>query len=136
MEIGALSASPATRYSPPATAPNGAVEEQSRQVSRDTAGTYRGQAEAQNTAAADATRNTTNVETARKEVRESRDAQSANASSSGATPRIHFKDSEGTRVMEVYDSKDVLIYQVPTKGLLALIHSQENQPDPQIETSA
>jgi len=135
MEIGALSASPATRYSPRAAAPDGAAEEQSRQVSRDAAGTYRGQAETQNTAAADATRNT-NVETARKEVRESRDAQRANASSSGATPRIHFKDSEGTRVMEVYDSKDILIYQVPTKGLLALIHSQENQPDPQIETSA
>ena len=134
MEIGALSASPATRYSPRAAAPDGAVE-QSRQVSRDAAGTTRGQAEAQNTAAADATRNT-NVETARKEVRESRDAQRANAPSSGATPRIHFKDSEGTRVMELYDSKDVLIYQVPTKGLLALIHSQENQPDPQVETSA
>ena len=135
MEVGALSSSPAIRYAPRAAAADGAAE-QLRQVSRDAAGTARGQAEAQNTAAADATRNTTNVETARKEVRESREAQRANASSSGATPRIHFKDSEGPRVMEVYDSKDVLIYQVPTKGLLALIHSQENQPDPQIETSA
>jgi hypothetical protein len=134
MEVGALTSSPAIRYAPRAAAADGAAE-QLRQVSRDAADTTRGQAEAQNTAAADATRNT-NVETARKEVRESRDAQRANASSSGATPRIHFKDSEGTRVMEVYDSKDILIYQVPTKGLLALIHSQENQPDPQIETSA
>jgi len=134
MEVGALSSSPAIRYAPRAAAADGAAE-QLRQVSRDAADTTRGQAEAQNTAAADATRNT-NVETARNEVRESRDAQRANAPSSGASPRFHFKDSEGTRVMEVYDSKDILIYQVPSKGLLALIHSQDNQPDPQVETSA
>jgi hypothetical protein len=133
MEIGALSSSPATRYFPSAAATDGAAEPV-KQISRNAAVTSRGQSEVQ-TASAEATRNA-NVETPRKEVRESREAQKANASASGASPRIQFKDSEGTRVMEVYDSKDILIYQVPSKGLLSLIHSQENQPDPQVETSA
>jgi hypothetical protein len=134
MEVGALSSSPATRYAPVAAVANGAAE-QLRQVSRDAAGTIRGQAEEQNTATADAIRNS-NVDTARKEVRESKDAPKTDAPTSSPSPRIQFKDSEGARVMEVYDSKDILIYQVPSKGLLALIHSQENKPEPQVETLA
>lgn len=39
---------------------------------------------------------------------------------------ILFEDQEGTRVMKVLDSKDVLIYQVPPKGELTLIRAAES----------
>jgi len=133
MEIGALSSSPATSHFPRAAAADGAAERK-RQVSLDSAGTLRGQPGEQNTVA-DPARNTS-TETARKEAHESRGAQKADASAISSSPRTQFKYSEGTRVMEVYDSKSVLIYQVPSKGLLALIHSQDKQYNPQVETSA
>lgn len=38
---------------------------------------------------------------------------------------IQFDSEEGTRVMKVLDSRDVLIYQVPSKGELALIRAEE-----------
>lgn len=38
---------------------------------------------------------------------------------------IEFEQDEGTRVMKVLDSKDVLIYQVPPKGQLTLIKAEE-----------
>lgn len=132
MEIGALSSSPATRHYSRAAA-DGAAE-QVKQLSRNATDAGRSQSEARK-AAAEASSNKT-VDTPPREVRESRDVQKANASAAGAIPRILFKDSGGTRVMEVYDSKDILIYQVPSKGLLALIHNQENRPDPQVETAA
>lgn len=133
MAIGALSSSPAISYFPGATAVDGAAD-RVRQTPRESSGTNRVQTGTQNTAT-DSTRNTA-VETARKSVRESLDVQKINASASSPNPSVQFKDSEGTRVMEIYDSKNILIYQVPPKGLLTLIHNQENQSDPQIETSA
>lgn len=125
MEIGALSTSLAAA---PRVA-EGVRERTSRTV-RDPAETPEGQAAARNSAAD----STSQAEAARKEVRETREAQQAHAVAVSSSPRIQFKDSEGTRVMEVYDSKNILIYQVPPKGLLMLIHSQEHEP--QVETSA
>lgn len=64
------------------------------------------------------------------------EAQKSGTPQPPANPRIQFKDSEGTRVMEIYDSNDVLIYQVPPKGQLLLIQNEENRPDSRFEASA
>lgn len=47
----------------------------------------------------------------------------ANPADAGGS--IQFEHDEGTRVMKVLDSKDVLIYQVPPKGELTLIRAAE-----------
>ena len=121
MEIGALSSALATGYVPRATAADGTVERPSR-GSRDSTDTT-----------AKSVRNG-NFEPARQEAlqtaRQTRDTPSVVSSS----PRVQFKDAEGTQVMSVYDSKSVLIYQVPTKGLLRLIHDKQRYP--RVETSA
>ncbi|OYY94058.1 MAG: hypothetical protein B7Y41_08990 [Hydrogenophilales bacterium 28-61-23] len=49
---------------------------------------------------------------------------------------IKLDVENGHRVLKVFDSKDVLIYQLPPKGVLQLIESQENSPKPQVQTSA
>ena len=133
MEIRALSSSLAAGYASPTAGADGAVA-RSRQVMRDSAELATRHAGAQNTSPEAA--GNSQAETLRKEVREPRDAQKASAPSTSFIPHIKFKDSDGTRVMEVYDSKNVLIYQVPPKGSLILIQNQEQQTDPQIETSA
>ncbi len=46
-------------------------------------------------------------------------------SRNGFTGSIEFEVVEGAKVMKVLDSKDVLIYQVPSKGQLALVKVQE-----------
>ena len=38
---------------------------------------------------------------------------------------IQFEHEDGTRIMKVMDSKDVLIYQVPPKGELMLVRAEE-----------
>lgn len=70
-----------------------------------------------------------NAQAARAEPQENKAARQADSG-----PRIQFKDSEGTRVMEVYDQKNILIYQVPPKGMLMLIRSEDARQA--IETSA
>ncbi len=55
---------------------------------------------------------------------ETRAAQPVQASTGGS---IEFEHDEGTRVMKVLDSKDVLIYQVPPKGELTLIRASETE---------
>ena len=72
-------------------------------------------------------------EALRKEMRENREARPAVTTPSA---HIQFKNDEGTRVMEVYDSKNILIYQVPPKGVLMLIRGQESDPISQVETTA
>jgi hypothetical protein len=49
---------------------------------------------------------------------------------------IKMDVDDGDRVMQVYDSKDVLIYQMPPKGALMLIKAQENAQQSQLKTSA
>lgn len=133
MEISALSAPLAASYIPRPTQ-GGSAAEQARQVVRDPAEVVRRQESS--LSGTPKTLVTSNTETLRKESRQSVEAKQSEASSPSTSPRVQFKDSEGTRVMEVYDSKNILIYQVPPKGTLMLIRSQENQPGPQVETSA
>jgi hypothetical protein len=133
MEIGVASSSLATSYVPRSGVADGLVE-RARQVSRDSVDAMSGGIASQNIAA-DSTKNA-DVVVASKAARETRDAQKDNDAAISWTPRTQFKDSEGTRVMEVYDSKNVLIYQVPPKGLLMLIHSEDKQRASQVETSA
>lgn len=133
MEIGALSSSLAVSYIPRTSEADSAAP-RVRRVSRDSADPVKGQSGTQN-ATSETARNP-DAEALRKETREKREAQQTDTSAINSRPRIQFKDSEGTRVMEVYDSKAILIYQVPPKGALLLIQSQESQSDPQVETSA
>lgn len=131
MEIGALSSTLATSYAP-RVAQADTVDRQ-RQVARDVTAVTRGQERGNNDAtmvAKDA------AEARRKETRDARETQAVKDPTPVADPRVQFKDSEGTRVMEVYDSKNILIYQVPPKGALTLIHNQEKRADTQVETSA
>lgn len=133
MEVGALTSSLATSYAPRVTQTD-ATAERLRQVSRETPEITKRREVARNDASGASGAN--NTEALRKEARENREAQPSQAPELAASPRVQFKDSEGTRVMEVYDSKNILIYQVPPKGQLTLIRSQENQAASQIETSA
>jgi len=49
---------------------------------------------------------------------------------------IKFDIVDGKHVLNVFDSKDVLIYQLPPKGALMLIKAQENAEKSQVQTSA
>ncbi|MDP1906622.1 MAG: hypothetical protein Q8M09_20680 [Pseudomonadota bacterium] len=133
MEIGALSSSLTTSYAPRVTQADvaaGRVRQVSREASEITKRRDTARSDANGTSGAN------NTEALRKEARENRETQPSQAPALAASPRVQFKDAEGTRVMEVYDSKNILVYQVPPKGVLMLIHSQENQAASQIETSA
>lgn len=55
-------------------------------------------------------------------VREMARAQEGQTKIAG---RIQFEVVDDAKVMKVLDSKDVLIYQVPSKGQLTLIKAQE-----------
>jgi len=59
---------------------------------------------------------------------------STEASNIGGVVKLDLE--EGKRVLKVFDSKDVLIYQLPPKGALLLIQSQESAQQPQVQTSA
>lgn len=49
---------------------------------------------------------------------------------------IKLDVEDGHRVLKVFDSKDVLIYQLPPKGALTLIKAEESAQRSQVETSA
>ncbi len=49
---------------------------------------------------------------------------------------IKMDVEDGDRVLKVFDSKDVLIYQLPPKGALMLIRAQEHAQQSQVQTSA
>lgn len=53
-----------------------------------------------------------------------------------ASGSIKMDVEDGNRVLQVFDSKDVLIYQLPPKGALMLIKTQEHMQQPQVQTSA
>lgn len=53
---------------------------------------------------------------------------------SGGSIKLDVED--GNRVLKVFDSKDVLIYQLPPKGALMLIKAQESAQQSQVQTSA
>lgn len=81
-----------------------------------------------------------NVRTAREnqQAAQARDAQRAqqqevNVDVAGS---IKLEVDDGNRVLKVFDSKDILIYQLPPKGALMLIKAQESAQQPQVQTSA
>lgn len=50
--------------------------------------------------------------------------------------RVRFELEEGTRVAKFFDTKDVLIYQVPPEGRIYLVKARETSAKDQVETSA
>jgi hypothetical protein len=66
-------------------------------------------------------------------VEAQRPQQAATAQAGGS---IKLDIEEGDRVMKVFDSNDVLIYQLPPKGALMLIKAQEQEQQSQVKTSA
>jgi uncharacterized FlaG/YvyC family protein len=68
----------------------------------------------------------------------SADTQRLQAQQATAHPggKIKLDVEDGNRVLQVYDSKDILIYQLPPKGALMLIKAQENAQQSQVQTSA
>ncbi|MEW6678361.1 MAG: hypothetical protein AB1421_10610 [Pseudomonadota bacterium] len=64
-------------------------------------------------------------------------ASTARGNESGATVgRIRFELEDGTRIAKFFDTKDVLIYQVPPEGRIYLVKSEEASVQDQVETSA
>jgi len=63
-------------------------------------------------------------------------AQRAQQQEGAAGGGVKLDVEDGHRVLKVFDSKDVLIYQLPPKGALMLIESQESAQPPQVQTSA
>lgn len=62
--------------------------------------------------------------------------QASGETSRPAVGRIRFEMQDSTRVAQFFNTKDVLIYQVPPQGNLYLIKSQEASSQDQVETSA
>lgn len=127
MAIAAISSALNSSYLPQALAADG-VASRVRQMSRDDSGGRQG-SEANST-------DNANAAAIGKAPYAAQDTQKGHASAEALGAQIQFKDSEGTQVMEVFDSKNILIYQVPPKGYLMLIHSQEKQHANLVETSA
>lgn len=50
--------------------------------------------------------------------------------------RIRFEMEDGTRVAKFFDTKDVLIYQVPPEGSIYLVRLREQAVQNQVETRA
>ncbi len=63
-------------------------------------------------------------------------AAKSGSASPASNPHVKFEESSGAAVMKVYDSKSVLIYQVPPKGMLTLIHGQDTKHESSVVTSA
>lgn len=69
----------------------------------------------------------------RQALREAQIEETVQAAAGGS---IEFEMQETTQVMKVLDSKDVLIYQVPPKGVLTLIKDQKDAAASQLLASA
>lgn len=67
---------------------------------------------------------------------EERQAASRNALETATVGRIRFELEDGTRVAKFFDTKDVLIYQVPPEGRIFLVKTEEASGQDQVETSA
>lgn len=69
-------------------------------------------------------------------IEEARSTAATNPETPASVGRIRFELDEGTRIAKFFDTKDVLIYQVPPEGRVYLIRVQEQSGQDQIETSA
>lgn len=72
----------------------------------------------------------------REKAQEARNVESGNEEPRPASGRIRFEMEEGTRVAKFFNTKDVLIYQVPPEGTIYLVRLQEESSQDQVETSA
>lgn len=70
------------------------------------------------------------------QAREKSLAQPAATEAQPAVGRIRFEVDDGTRVAKFFDTKDVLIYQVPPEGTLYLVRLREESGQEQVETTA
>lgn len=145
MEIGA--ASPST-YQPPQIADTRSARNALREISGTQANTVPVRQEERSGQAANVENlnsrrteqaNQSRVAANKQSERESR-AESKEETSQGTQPvaagHIKLDVEDGNRVLQVFDSKDVLIYQMPPKGTLMLIKAQENEQQSQVQTSA
>ncbi len=64
------------------------------------------------------------------------EAQRAQEVAVAGAGSIKMDVEDGDRVLKVFDSKEVLIYQLPPKGALMLIKAQEHAQQSQVQTSA
>lgn len=80
-----------------------------------------------------ASRQAAQVDEARRAPRQEAEKQEVEIAAGGG---IKFDVEDGRRVLKVFDSKDVLIYQLPPKGALTLIKAQESAEQSQVQTSA
>jgi hypothetical protein len=71
----------------------------------------------------------------KKEDQEQAPATQGNESAA-TVGRIRFELEDGTRIAKFFDTKDVLIYQVPPEGRIYLVKSEEASVQDQVETSA
>jgi hypothetical protein len=74
--------------------------------------------------------------------RANKDVQNEEKQAAQSTPerasvgRIRFEMEDGTRIAKFFDTKDVLIYQVPPEGRLFLVKTEEASGQDQVATSA
>ncbi|HNQ03110.1 MAG TPA: hypothetical protein PKH69_00715 [Thiobacillaceae bacterium] len=62
--------------------------------------------------------------------------QAAHAPARAALGRVRFEMQDHTRVAKYFDTRDVLIYQVPPAGHLYLVKIQENTSRHRVDTAA
>ena len=67
---------------------------------------------------------------------EKRSTETVGSETPASVGRIRFELEEGTHIAKFFDTKDVLIYQVPPEGKIFLVRAQEATGQDQIETSA
>ncbi len=63
-------------------------------------------------------------------------AKAAASQEPSSVGRIRFELDDGTRIAKFFDTKDVLIYQVPPEGSVYLVRIQETSSQDVVETSA
>ena len=71
-----------------------------------------------------------------KNAQGARATQKAGTDAQPALGRIRFEVQDGTRIAKFFDTKDVLIYQVPPEGKIYLVKVQAVAHKDQVETSA
>jgi len=74
--------------------------------------------------------------TQEKEAQEQDRNASPAEGNSAPVGRIRFELEDGTRVAKFFDTKDVLIYQVPPEGRLYLVKSEESSVQDKLQDSA
>ena len=139
MELPAITSSLMAPLTPTSSVPRARPEA----VAPERAGSTRDAADQGGDRAARARAESARASRQPEETRALEDAEAIRAAREERERLLHATDGGGyrfemegrTHVMKVVDSKDVLIYQVPPKGVLELIKARESEPPPQVRTS-